>query len=95
MVAAMKGNDTVVQLLLEYKAMPNLTDMHGTTALLEAVRNGHEKTVGLLHKYGAELCMKEELAASVLCQAVFDGDILLIKRLLRAGIQVDAADYGE
>ena len=47
----------------------------------------------LLFEYGAELCMKESLAASVLCQAVFDGDILLLKRLLNAGIQVDAADY--
>ena len=47
----------------------------------------------LLFEYGAELCMKESLAASVLCQAVFDGDILLLKRLLNAGIQVNAADY--
>jgi ankyrin repeat protein len=37
--------------------------------------------------------MQESLAASVLCQAVFDGDIVLLKRLLRAGIQVNAADY--
>ena len=95
MVAAMKGNNEVVQMLLEYKASPNLTDMHGTTALMEAVKNGHEKTVSLLQNYGAELCMKEELAASVLCQAVFDGDILLLKRLVRAGIQINAADYGK
>lgn len=47
----------------------------------------------LLFEYGAELCMKESLAASVLCQAVYDGDILLLKRLLRARIQVDAGDY--
>ena len=28
-----------------------------------------------------------------LCQAVFDGDILLLKRLLQAGIDKNAADY--
>jgi len=67
--------------------------MHGSTALLEAVKNGHETTVNVLLESGAELCMKESLAASVLCQAVYDGDILLLKRLLRAGIEVDAADY--
>ena len=67
--------------------------MHGSTALLEAVKNGHENTMNLLFEYGAQLCMRESLAASVLCQAVFDGDILLLKRLLRAGIQVNAADY--
>lgn len=70
-----------------------MTDMHGSTALLEAVKNGHEDTMNLLFENGARLCMPESLAASVLCQAVFDGDILLLKRLIRAGIQVDAADY--
>lgn len=80
-------------MLLDYKADPNLTDMHGSSALLEAVKNGHENTMNLLFNHGAKLCMEESLAASVLCQAVFDGDILLLKRLLRAGIQVNAADY--
>ena len=32
--------------------------------------------------------MSESLAASTLCQAVFDGDILFMKRLLKAGINV-------
>eukprot|EP00977_Amphora_coffeiformis_P023838 scaffold14501_cov163-Amphora_coffeaeformis.AAC.3 len=93
MVAAMKGQTDVVHLLLQYKADPNLTDMHGSTALLEAVKNGNETVMGVLLANGAELCMPESLAASVLCQTVFDGDIMQLKRLLRAGIQVDAADY--
>jgi ankyrin repeat protein len=68
--------------------------MHGSSALLEAVKNGHEETMNLLkEEFGAELCMPEKLAASVLCQAVFDGDILLLKRLLKAGIDPNAADY--
>jgi ankyrin repeat protein len=67
--------------------------MHGSTALLEAAKNGHEATVDLLLKYDADLCMPENLAASVLCQAVFEGDILFLKRLLKAGIDVNAADY--
>jgi ankyrin repeat protein len=67
--------------------------MHGSTALLEAVKNGHEDTMDLLKRHGAELCMHESLAASVVCQAVFDGDSTLLRRLLRAGISVDAADY--
>lgn len=67
--------------------------MHGSTALLEAVKNGNEPVMEVLIAHGAKLCMPESLAASVLCQAVFDGDIVLLKRLLRAGIQVNAADY--
>ena len=67
--------------------------MHGSTALLEAVKNGHEETMDLLKRHGAQLCMDESLAASVLCQAVFDGDSTLLRRLLQAGIPVNAADY--
>jgi ankyrin repeat protein len=37
--------------------------------------------------------MAESLAASILCQAVSDGDIPLLRRLLRARIQANASDY--
>jgi ankyrin repeat protein len=67
--------------------------MHGTSALYEAVKNGHEATMQLLMSHDAKLCMNEALAASVMCQAVFDGDILLLRRLLEAGIDPNAADY--
>ena len=67
--------------------------MHGSTALLEAVKNGYEETMKVLLEHNAKLCMPESLAASVLCQAVFEGDIVLLKRLLQAGIQVNASDY--
>ena len=93
MVASMKGNTGVVKRILDFSADPNLADVHGSTALYEAVKNGHEQTIDALIARGAKLCMSESLAASVLCQAVFDGDILFLKRLLRAKIQVNAADY--
>jgi ankyrin repeat protein len=67
--------------------------MHGSTALLETVKNGHDDTMDLLKNRGAKLCMKESFAASTLCQAVFDGDCKLLKRLLNAGTQVNAGDY--
>jgi ankyrin repeat protein len=93
MVSAMKGNSEAVTKILEYQANPNLVDMHGSSALYEAARNGHEETMDVLLKYGAELCMGEGQAASRLCQAVFDGDILTLRRLLRAQIPVNARDY--
>jgi ankyrin repeat protein len=37
--------------------------------------------------------MEDSQAASILCQAVFDGDVLQLRRLVRAGIQVNASDY--
>ena len=66
MVAAMKGNTKVVSRLLSYNANPNLADMHGSTALYEAARTGHDNVMDLLLKNGAELCMHESLAASIL-----------------------------
>ena len=93
MVAAMKGNNEVVAKLLAYHANPNLVDMHGSSALYEAARNGHEDIMDSLLAKGAKLCMNDSLAASILDQAVFDGDILLLRRLLMAKIQVDASDY--
>lgn len=94
MVSSMKGNtETVTKLLEDYHANPNLVDMHGTSALVEATRNGHEETMDVLLKFGAQLCFDEGQAASRLCQTVFDGDMLTLRRLLRAKIQVNAGDY--
>lgn len=94
MVSAMKGNtDVVAKLLGTYRADPNLADMHGSTALYEAAKNGHEDTMKVLLAHKASLCMDEALAASTLCQVVFDGDVKRLRRLLKSGIQVNAGDY--
>lgn len=94
MVSAMKGNSDVVAKLLDtYRADPNLADMHGSTALFEAAKNGHDDTMQVLLAHNASLCMDESLAASTLCQAVFDGDTNRLRRLLKAGIPVNAGDY--
>eukprot|EP00977_Amphora_coffeiformis_P021907 scaffold10056_cov164-Amphora_coffeaeformis.AAC.4 len=96
MVAAMKGNTDVVRLLVEcYGADPNKVDVHGTTALLEAVKNGKSETMALLLKEGSSLSntMPESVAASLLCQTIYDGDLPLLRRLLEAGIKVNATDY--
>jgi ankyrin repeat protein/CRP-like cAMP-binding protein len=94
MVGSMKGQTEVVQKLLEeYKANPNLVDVNGGSALYEAAKNGHDDTMEVLIRNGATLCMSESLAASTLCQLVFDGDALTLRRLLRAKVPVNAADY--
>ena len=93
MVASMKGNTNAVKTILDYGADPDLVDVHGTSALYEAAKNGHDDTLDVLLDHGAKLKMNGELAASTLCQAVYDNDITSLGRLLRAGIPVDAADY--
>jgi ankyrin repeat protein len=93
MVAAMNGNSEVVTLLLDYHANPNLVDVHGTSALYEAVKGAHDDTIDILLKHGGTLCMPEETAATTLCQCVFNGDLLFLKRLCKAGIDINAGDY--
>jgi len=93
MVAAMNGNSEVVTLLLDYHANANLVDVHGTSALYEAVKGSHDDTIDILLKHGGELCMSEETAATTLCQCVFNGDLLMLKRLCKAGININAGDY--
>ena len=70
-----------------------MIDVHGNSALFEAVKNNHEDVVEVLLERGAELSMSGSLAATTLCQAVDDGDILMLKRLLVAKIHVNASDY--
>jgi len=93
MVAAMNGQEEAVVKLLEYNADPNKVDMHGSSALYEATKNGHDNIVEILLKHGAILAFEESLAASTLCQAVFDGDIPMLKRLIHARINVNSSDY--
>ena len=56
----------VLTLFIALQADPNAIDMHGSTALLEAVKNGNEVTMDVLLENKAQLCMPESLAASVL-----------------------------
>lgn len=93
MVASMNGNAETVTLLLEHYANPNMTDVHGTSALYEAVKASSEECMKILLKFGGSLCLPEDVAATKLCQCVFDGDIMMLSRLCRAGINVDAGDY--
>jgi len=94
MVASMKGQSAVVQKLVEeYGADANLLDVNGGSALYEAARHGHDDTMDVLIRNDPVLGMAESLTASTFCQAVFDGDSVLLRRLLRARINVNAADY--
>jgi len=93
MVAAQEGHIEACKKLIDYHASLNAIDRRGTSALYEAARNGHDEIMELFMEHGAKLCMKEPVAASLICQTVFDGDTLLLSRLLRANIQVNAADY--
>lgn len=92
-VAATKGNTNVVETILRYGASPNLVDLHGLSALYEATRNGHDEVVELLLKNDAQLEISESEAAFRACQVVYDRNLVGLRRLLKAGLPVNVADY--
>jgi CRP-like cAMP-binding protein len=98
MLASARGFRDVVTVLLSASANPNTEDTFGGTALFEACKHGHDDIIDLLVKSGAKLGVvegsaKQEKMASLLCSTVHSGDLKLLRRLLRAGADVNAADY--
>ena len=47
----------------------------------------------LLHHFGASLGRSGVEEAALLCTCVFDGELGMLRRLLRAGAHVDTGDY--
>lgn len=82
-----------MQLLLEAGARPEMTDNFGSSALLEACTYGHDATIDILVQHGARLGSDGVEDASLLCTCVYEGNMPKLRRLLRAGLPVNAFDY--
>ncbi|KAG7671633.1 putative Potassium channel AKT2 [Nannochloris sp. 'desiccata'] len=97
MLASSRGFRDLVSVLLSAGADPNFEDTFGGTALLEACKHGHDDVIDVLvesgAKLGVNLTTKQENIANLLCSTVHSGDLKLLRRLLRAGANVDAVDY--
>jgi ankyrin repeat protein/CRP-like cAMP-binding protein len=96
MLAASRGFRDVISVLLSAGAIPNSEDTFGGTALLEACKHGHDDVIDVLVKAGAQLGSSTQQSgkmAILLCSTVYNGDLKLLRRLLRAGADVDAVDY--
>lgn len=81
------------QLLLEAGAHPEMTDNFGSSALLEACTYGHDAIIDILVQHGARLGSDGVEDASLLCTCVYEGNMPKLRRLLRAGLPVNAFDY--
>ena len=73
-----------------------LQDQLGSCALLEACKYGHDGVLAQLRAAGASLDGSKSSVeqAAVLCTAVFDGDLPLLRRLILSGVAVNSGDYG-
>eukprot|EP00850_Spirogloea_muscicola_P016184 SM000129S26171 [mRNA] locus=s129:404788:409939:- [translate_table: standard] len=90
-LAASKGFKDMVAFLLLEGVDINAKDNFGTTPLLEALRNNHDETARLLVEKGATVSLTE--AGSDLCNAVINGNIGYLQRLLDNGVDPNSADY--
>jgi len=96
MLASSRGFKAVVRALLSAGADPNSEDTFGGTALLTACKHGHDDIIDVLIKSGAKLgdalTINQVNSANLLRSTVHNGDLKLLRRLLQAGADVDAAN---
>jgi len=92
-LAAARGHDEVVVLLISFGASVNAVDNFGRTPIMEAVLNGHFETIRLLREAGAELLVSQSDLAYKMCTAAQCGDYSRLAQYLAAGADPDTADY--
>ena len=81
MAAVVKGNLKLVNLLLDKKANPNLTNKQGTTALIYAVQFKNPEIVALLLKHNASKIQLDNEGKTAFEYAVFSGNETIINLL--------------
>jgi len=81
MAATVKKNTEMVQLLLDKKADPNITDPNGTTALIYAVQFNAPELIKLLLKYKADKNLKDKSGKTAFEYAAFSGNEAIINLL--------------
>ncbi|GAB2300371.1 RAC-alpha serine/threonine-protein kinase [Dionaea muscipula] len=82
-VAASKGNEECVLLLLDYGADPNCRDGEGSVPLWEALLRGHEGVAKVLAENGGSIMAGE--VGEFACTAAEMNDLDLLKRIVDYG----------
>ena len=81
MAATFKGQEIIVQNLLENNSNPNITDSNGTSALIYATMIKSNKIISLLLKYKADKNHKDNQGKKAIDFAILDNDKQLIELL--------------
>ncbi|KAK8660541.1 hypothetical protein V6N13_051465 [Hibiscus sabdariffa] len=82
-IAASKGNENCVLLLLDYNADPNSKDSEGSVPLWEAILAGHDQLAKLLKENGADINAGD--VGHFACIAAEQNDLNLLKEIVRYG----------
>ena len=92
MLAAEKGYDNVVTLLLAHEANVNAQDNYNWTALMVAAAKGHDNVVKVLLERGADVHAKNKSGKTALMVAAEDGKLDVVTLLLVHKANVNAQD---
>uniref|UniRef100_A0A0G4F844 Uncharacterized protein n=1 Tax=Chromera velia CCMP2878 TaxID=1169474 RepID=A0A0G4F844_9ALVE len=97
-IAAERGHAEIVELLLIAGALPERKCWADSTALTAAVNGGHEKTIEVLLRHGADVIHVDQnsqrnTATTALISAAIRGDEKITETLIRAGASVDLPEY--
>jgi hypothetical protein len=90
-IAASKGYEDCVLVLLKHACNVNIKDNQGNTALWHAVAAGHYKIFNILYHFAR--VSSPRAGGDVLCLAARRNDVGALRELLRLGIDVDSEDH--
>ena len=94
-LAALGGQEAVVQLLVETGADIEAKDKYEKTALYLAAQCGHEAVVRLLMEMGADTEAKDIYERTALHLAAWGGEETVVRLLMEMGADIEAKDiYG-
>ncbi|CAN4108107.1 unnamed protein product [Withania somnifera] len=89
-IAASKGHEECVMVLLRHGCNIHLRDVNGNTALWEAIAAKQRSTFRMLYHWTS--VSDPYIAGDLLCTAARKNDLTVMKELLKHGLQVDSKD---
>ncbi|XVF45239.1 hypothetical protein PTKIN_Ptkin02bG0189200 [Pterospermum kingtungense] len=89
-IAASKGHEECVLVLLKHACNVHLRDMNGNTALWDAISSKHHSIFSILYQCAA--ISDPFTAGDLLCTAAKRNDLRVMQELLKHGLSVDAKD---
>ncbi|KAG5248501.1 potassium channel family protein [Salix suchowensis] len=89
-LAASKGHEECVMVLLRHGCDIHLRDINGNTALWEAISSKHHSIFRILYHYAS--ISDQHTAGDLLCTAAKKNDLMVMKELLKQGLDIDSKD---
>ncbi|XP_059297144.1 potassium channel AKT2/3-like isoform X1 [Lycium ferocissimum] len=89
-MAASKGHEECVMMLLRHGCNIHLQDVNGSTALWEAIAAKHHPIFEILYHWAS--ISDPYVAGDLLCTAARRNDLTIMKELLKHGLLVDSKD---